>query len=151
MLSDDRGVERKAERRQKGKLKVGLDIPTREETKAIVEAAKGRWRPILLTAIFTGLRASELRGLRWADIGDIVFPQSRYNLPRDLRSLALVSGREGFVEQSQGSAVYLIRNPAHPNELFIELTAPHRPVFLPLIVREESCAQRGGEGVGGDK
>ena len=28
----------------------------------------GRWRPLLLTAIFTGLRASELRGLRWADV-----------------------------------------------------------------------------------
>jgi integrase len=63
-----RGVERKAERRQKGKLKIGVDIPAREEIKAIVEAAKGRWRPILLTAIFTGLRASELRGLRWADV-----------------------------------------------------------------------------------
>jgi integrase len=63
-----RGVERKAERRQKGKLKVGVDIPTREEIKAIVEAAKGRWRPILLTAIFTGMRASELRGLRWIDV-----------------------------------------------------------------------------------
>jgi integrase len=63
-----RGVERKAERRQKGKLKVGVDIPTREEIKAIVEAAKGRWRPIVLTAIFTGLRASELRGLRWSDV-----------------------------------------------------------------------------------
>jgi integrase len=63
-----RGVERKAERRQKGKLKIGVDIPTREEIKAIVEAAKGRWRPILLTAIFTGLRASELRGLRWKDV-----------------------------------------------------------------------------------
>ena len=33
-----------------------------------MEAAKGRWRPILLTAIFTGLRASELRGLRWKDV-----------------------------------------------------------------------------------
>src|SRR5580693_679186 len=63
-----RGVERKAERRQKGKLKIGVDIPTREEIKAIVEAAKGRWRPVLLTAIFTGLRASELRGLRWTDV-----------------------------------------------------------------------------------
>ena len=29
---------------------------------------QGRWRPILLTAIFAGLRASELRGLRWADV-----------------------------------------------------------------------------------
>jgi integrase len=63
-----RGAERRAERRQKGKLKIGVDIPTREEIKAIVGAAQGRWRPILLTAIFTGLRASELRGLRWADV-----------------------------------------------------------------------------------
>jgi integrase len=63
-----RGAERQAEKRQKGRLKVGVDIPTREEIKAIVEAAKGRWRPILLTAIFTGLRASELRGLRWTDV-----------------------------------------------------------------------------------
>jgi integrase len=63
-----RGVERKAERRQKGKLKIGVDIPTREEIKAIVGSAQGRWRPILLTAIFTGLRASELRGLRWAHV-----------------------------------------------------------------------------------
>jgi integrase len=29
---------------------------------------KGRWRPLLLTAIFTGLRSSELRGLQWADV-----------------------------------------------------------------------------------
>jgi integrase len=63
-----RGAERQAERRQKGKLKIGVGIPTREEIKAIVEAATGRWRPILLTAIFTGLRASELRGLRWQDV-----------------------------------------------------------------------------------
>ena len=63
-----RGAERQAERRQRGKLKVGADIPTREEIKAIVGAAEGRWRPLLLTAIFTGLRASELRGLRWEDV-----------------------------------------------------------------------------------
>jgi integrase len=63
-----RGKERQAEKRQKGKLVAGVDIPTRQEVKAIVEAAQGRWRPVLLTAIFTGLRASELRGLRWVDV-----------------------------------------------------------------------------------
>jgi integrase len=63
-----RGKERQAEKRQKGRLKTGVDIPTREEIKAIVGAAKGRWRPFFLTAIFTGLRASELRGLRWEDV-----------------------------------------------------------------------------------
>jgi integrase len=63
-----RGADGQHERRGKGRLKVGVDIPTREEIKAIVEALSGRWRPFLLTAIFTGLRASELRGLRWSDV-----------------------------------------------------------------------------------
>ena len=63
-----RGGERRAEKRAKGKLEVGVDIPTRHEIKAIVGALQGRWRPFMLVAIFTGLRASELRGLRWADV-----------------------------------------------------------------------------------
>lgn len=63
-----RGADRKAERRQKGKLKVGVDIPTRLEIKAIVETVRGRWRPLIVTAVFTGMRASELRGLRWSDV-----------------------------------------------------------------------------------
>ena len=29
---------------------------------------EGKWRPILVTAIFTGLRASELRGLIWENV-----------------------------------------------------------------------------------
>jgi integrase len=63
-----RGNERRAERRQKGRLKVGINIPTREEIKAFINALEGRWRPFLLTAVFTGLLASELRGLRWNDV-----------------------------------------------------------------------------------
>lgn len=63
-----RGKDLRAERRQKGKLKVGVDIPTPDEIRRIVEAARGRWRPLLLVAIFCGLRASELRGLRWSDV-----------------------------------------------------------------------------------
>jgi integrase len=63
-----RGKERQAERRHKGKLKVGVDIPAPAEIKAIIDKLEGRWRPLILTAIFTGLRASELRGLRWSDI-----------------------------------------------------------------------------------
>ena len=39
-----------------------------DEIKAIIANAKGRWRPLLITAVFTGLRASELRGLRWRDV-----------------------------------------------------------------------------------
>jgi integrase len=54
--------------RQRRKLKVGVDIPSPEEIRALIGELKDRRRPLLLTAIFTGLRASELRGLRWADI-----------------------------------------------------------------------------------
>jgi integrase len=66
--SRKRGKERKAERRAKGRLKIGVDIPTPTEIDAILGAATGRWRPFLLVAIRCGLRASELRGLRWEDI-----------------------------------------------------------------------------------
>ena len=60
--------ERQAERRNKHKLKVGVDIPSPTEIKAIVAHLQDRWRPLLLTAIFAGLRASEIRGLRWQDV-----------------------------------------------------------------------------------
>ena len=63
-----KGKERQADKRQKGRLRVGVDIPAPEEIKAIVDAARGRWRPLLITAVFTGMRSSELRGLRWSDI-----------------------------------------------------------------------------------
>jgi integrase len=63
-----RGKEQRADRRQKGKLKVGVDIPTPAEIRALIPHLEGRWRPLFLAAIFTGLRASELRGLRWADV-----------------------------------------------------------------------------------
>lgn len=40
-------------------------IPTKAELKAILAEAKGKHRPLIVTALFSGLRASELRGLRW--------------------------------------------------------------------------------------
>jgi integrase len=63
-----RGQDARADARQNGKLKVGVDIPSLDEIRAIIAAASDGQRPLLLTAIFTGLRISELRGLRWLDI-----------------------------------------------------------------------------------
>jgi integrase len=57
-----------ADRRSESKLKVGVDIPTSDEIKALITALPDSWRPVFLTAIFTGLRSSELRGLRWQDV-----------------------------------------------------------------------------------
>lgn len=42
--------------------------PSKAELQAMIANAQGRWRPLLLVAIFCGLRASELRGLRWSDV-----------------------------------------------------------------------------------
>ena len=55
-------------------VEVGRDLPSNSEVKRLIEAMKGndpraaRMRALLLTAAFTGLRASELRGLRWEDV-----------------------------------------------------------------------------------
>lgn len=58
----------KVEKRQQKRLEIGVDIPTTDEVRAIITAAQGRWRPLFIVAVFTGLRASELRGLRWNDV-----------------------------------------------------------------------------------
>jgi integrase len=52
------------------RLEAGRDIPTPAEVKRIIQAAANdeRRRALLLTASLAGLRASELRGLRWSDV-----------------------------------------------------------------------------------
>lgn len=45
-----------------------VEIPTREEIRALLAAAPADFHPMLMVAVLTGLRASELRGLRWSDI-----------------------------------------------------------------------------------
>jgi integrase len=51
------------------KIEAGRDFPTTGEIKRLIGAAENpKRRTLLLMAALTGLRASELRGLRWADI-----------------------------------------------------------------------------------
>jgi integrase len=55
--------------RIKPKLEIGRDIPTRDEIQRVIDAAApGKARTLLMTAALSGMRASELRGLRWADV-----------------------------------------------------------------------------------
>lgn len=62
------GVSIKRDKRQR-KLEVGVDIPDPKEVKALIgKATANRDRALLLTVVLTGLRASELRGLRWRDV-----------------------------------------------------------------------------------
>ena len=60
--------QNRLDKRHARNIEVGVDVPTKDEIRAILAHAQGRWRPLLVTAIFTGLRASELRGLRWSDV-----------------------------------------------------------------------------------
>jgi integrase len=58
-----------SDKRSKPKLEPGRDLPTPAEVKRLIDAAKDpKRRALLLTAALTGLRASELRGLRWQDV-----------------------------------------------------------------------------------
>ena len=62
------GVSIGADPRGKRVLEAGTHFPIPDEVRRILAAAKPRWRALLVTAVFSGLRASELRGLRWEDV-----------------------------------------------------------------------------------
>jgi integrase len=54
--------------RERRQLVIGRDVPGKEEVQAMLAHAPARWRPWLLTAVFTGMRVSELRGLTWDNV-----------------------------------------------------------------------------------
>jgi integrase len=63
-----RSRARRGTEQRKGNLKAGVDIPSPDEMRALIAHLDPWWRPLPLTAIFSGLRSSELRGLRWQDV-----------------------------------------------------------------------------------
>jgi len=72
-----------AKRRDQKKLVIGRDIPSKEEVQKILATAAGRWRPLFVTATFTGMRASELRGLVWSHVDferKVIHVRQRANL-----------------------------------------------------------------------
>jgi integrase len=58
----------KGKERDKKKVQAGVDFPTPDEVRHILAAVTGRQRAFLITATFTGLRGSELRGLPWKNV-----------------------------------------------------------------------------------
>ena len=45
-----------------------VEMPSKAELRLILKATPERWLPFIRTALFTGMRASELRGLLWTDV-----------------------------------------------------------------------------------
>src|SRR5215813_14308207 len=68
MQTPRRRRETGLDQRHKRRIEVGVDIPTKDEIRAMLTHAHGWARPLVVVAIFTGLRSSEMRGLRWSDI-----------------------------------------------------------------------------------
>ena len=57
-----------ASKRDKRKLKAGVDFPLPGELRAMLDAADPKARAMVALAALAGLRASELRGLRWSSL-----------------------------------------------------------------------------------
>ena len=54
--------------RHKKRLEVGVDVPTPAEIRAMLEAADAKGKAMVALAALAGLRASEIRALRWVDV-----------------------------------------------------------------------------------
>jgi integrase len=59
-----RTVTRTKRKRSEGQI----EMPTKDELRALIAATPDRHRPLILTALLAGLRGSELRGLLWNDV-----------------------------------------------------------------------------------
>lgn len=89
----------KAEQRHQERVQVGTDIPTVDEVKKILDAATGTARNFLRTTTLTGMRASELRGLRWADIdlqGGTITVRQRADATNQIGSPKTKAGRRAI-------------------------------------------------------
>ncbi len=63
-----RDAARHGRRRRKGRERKEISIPSKDEMRAMLAEVEDPFRPMLITAMFTGMRASELRGLIWTDV-----------------------------------------------------------------------------------
>jgi integrase len=69
LIAVGRKGKKNGSKRHKKHLEIGVDIPTVEEIQRFLKALDGStWRPFFVLAINTGMRASEMRGLKWANV-----------------------------------------------------------------------------------
>lgn len=124
-------------------------FPTKEEIRKLLENAPERHKPLLVTAIFTGMRASELRGLAWEHVdfekryiyvrqradrwGELGPPKSRAGR-RDIPMTPLVWNtlKAWRKECPPGDLGLVFPNGAGKPEL---LSNWYRRIFRPLMVR----------------
>ena len=142
---------------EKGREKKRVKIPTKPELRTIMEGASDQWRPLIVTAIFTGLRFSELRGLRWSDAdldggvihvtqradqwGEIGAPKSKAGT-RDvpLAPMVINALKEWRIACPKGELDLVFPNSLGKPQ---SLTNFHKRVYRPLLIE---CGITDGQG-----
>jgi integrase len=85
-------------------IQIGEHIPAKEEMRVILKATTGLWHPLCFAATFSGMRASELRGLTWPNVDlDGGFIRVRQRADFD--------GRIGFCKSKSGYRTIPIPTP----------------------------------------
>src|SRR5205085_11916728 len=89
-----------------------------EEIDALLRAATPSYRPVLATAIFTGLRQGELLGLKWGDIdfdGRVVHVRRQLDrkggyaepkTPRALRTVVLMPSLASLLQEHRSASAH---------------------------------------------
>lgn len=96
------------------KVKTEISIPTETELSAIFDAAKGtKYELPIMLAVWLGLRASEIRGLKWEDIDGEYISVKR----------AIVQGEAGPVEKG--------------TKTFSGTRALHLPPYLAALIQAQ--------------
>ena len=96
------------------KVKIEISIPTEAELSAIFDAAKGtKYELPIMLAVWLGLRASEIRGLKWEDIDGEYISVKR----------AIVQGEAGPVEKG--------------TKTFSGTRALHLPPYLAALIQAQ--------------
>jgi integrase len=81
--------------RPSGKAKTQPRTLTNDECAKLITKASERWRPLIATAVFTGLRISELLALRWQDVDfaeGVIRVRGQLSLTKPPRIVALKTG-----------------------------------------------------------
>jgi integrase len=82
--------------RHEKKIEIGIQIPSKDDLNLLLTAAGPRWRPFIVTAAFTGMRTSELRGLLWSDVdlsNKVIRVRQRVDSYRQMGSPKSADGR----------------------------------------------------------
>lgn len=100
------------------KVKTEISIPTEAELSAIFDAAKGtKYELPIMLAVWMGMRASEIRGLRWEDIHGEYITVKR----------AIVEGENGPVEKG--------------TKTFSGTRTIHLPPYLADLIQQQDHSQ----------